>query len=84
MWQSDAFHSTYEGEGVITESELEALALTWFQDTGRDHLHGPDIAPNCDSPERTDYRQTLLFGHFRAVLYRFSSIITGGAKELAA
>jgi hypothetical protein len=26
---------------MITESELEAQAITWFQDTGWEFLHGP-------------------------------------------
>lgn len=44
----------------MTESDLEQLALTWFQDSGWDYLHGPDIAPDGDTPERTDYRQVIL------------------------
>nr|WP_267887963.1 hypothetical protein [Acidihalobacter yilgarnensis] len=35
---------------MITEGELEQLALTWFQDTGWDYRHGPDIAPDGDAP----------------------------------
>lgn len=46
----------------MTEDDLEQLALTWFQDAGRDYRHGPDIAPDGDTPERTDYRQVLLQG----------------------
>jgi type I restriction enzyme, R subunit len=30
---------------MIIESDLEQLALTWFQDTGWDYRSGPDIAP---------------------------------------
>ena len=44
----------------MTEDDLEQLALTWFQDSGWDYLHGPDIAPDSDTPERSDYRQVLL------------------------
>ena len=47
---------------MITESELEAQAITWFQDTGWEFRHGPDIAPDGDTPERADYRQVLLTG----------------------
>ena len=45
---------------MITENELEKLALTWFQDSGWEYRHGPDIAPDGDTPERADYRQVLL------------------------
>ena len=31
---------------MITEDHLEQLALTWFQNSGWDYCHGPDIAPN--------------------------------------
>ncbi|WP_322628824.1 type I restriction endonuclease [Halothiobacillus sp.] len=55
---------------MITEDQLEQLALTWFQDAGWDYRHGPDIAPDGDAPERADYRQVLLQGrlHEAAVL----------------
>ncbi|MBU0594213.1 MAG: type I restriction endonuclease subunit R [Gammaproteobacteria bacterium] len=45
---------------MITEDQLEQLALTWFQDCGWEYRHGPDIAPDGDTPERADYRQVLL------------------------
>jgi type I restriction enzyme, R subunit len=36
----------------MTEDQLEQLTLTWFQDTGWEHRHGPDIAPDSETPER--------------------------------
>lgn len=45
---------------MITESELEAQAITWFQDTGWEFRHGPYIAPDGDAPERVDCRQVIL------------------------
>jgi type I restriction enzyme R subunit len=56
----------------VTEDDLEQLALAWFQDAGWDYLHGPDIAPDSDTPERSDYRQVLLPGHLRAALHRLN------------
>jgi type I restriction enzyme R subunit len=53
---------------MLTENELEALALTWFQDSGWDYRHGPDIAPDGETPERPDYRQVVLTGRLREVL----------------
>lgn len=29
---------------MITEDHLEQVALTWFQDSGWEYRHGPDIA----------------------------------------
>ena len=56
----------------MTESDLEQLALTWFQDTGWEYRHGPDIAPDSETPERSDYRQVLLPGQLRAALGRLN------------
>lgn len=64
-----AFHG---GARVITEDHLEQLCLTWFQDSGWDFLYGPDIAPDGDTPERPDYRQTLLPGRVLEALQRLN------------
>ncbi len=46
---------------MITEDQLEQLCLDWFKTIGYDYICGYDIAPDGDSPERTDYRQIILF-----------------------
>jgi len=53
---------------VITENELEAMALTWFQDAGWEYRHGPDIAWDGETPERADYREVVLTGRLREAL----------------
>ena len=45
---------------MITEDQLEQLCLEWFQTLGYDYANGYDIAPDGDSPERSDYRQVIL------------------------
>ncbi len=57
---------------MLTENELEALALTWFQDSGWEYRHGPDIAPDGETPERADYRQVVLTGRLREALQRLN------------
>jgi type I restriction enzyme R subunit len=57
---------------MITESKLETLALTWFQDSSWEFRHGPDIAPDGDKPERADYRQVLLPGQFLEAMRRLN------------
>jgi type I restriction enzyme R subunit len=57
---------------MLTESELESLALTWFQDSGWEYRHGPDIAPDGETPERADYRQVVLTGRLRETLHRLN------------
>ena len=47
---------------MITEDQLEQLCLEWFKSIGYDYICGYDIAPDGDSPERSDYRQIILHG----------------------
>lgn len=53
---------------MIKEDQLEQLALAWFQDAGWEYRHGPDLAPDGDTPEREDYRHVLLPGRLREAL----------------
>jgi type I restriction enzyme, R subunit len=57
---------------MLTENELETLALTWFQDSGWEYRRGPDIATDGETPERADYRQVVLTGRLREALYRLN------------
>jgi len=65
----------------MVENDLEQLALTWFQDTGWDYRAGPDIAPDSDSPQRTDYRQVLLQGELREALSRLNPQIPAAVLD---
>jgi type I restriction enzyme R subunit len=66
---------------MITESELETQAITWFQDTGWEFRHGPDIAPDGDTPERADYRQVLLTARLLDTLRKLNPEIPENALE---
>jgi type I restriction enzyme R subunit len=57
---------------MLSENELESLALTWYQDSGWEYRHGPDIAPDGETPERADYRQVLLSSRLREALHRLN------------
>ena len=39
---------------MITEDQLEHLAIQWFQDTGWNHVHGAVIAPEGVAAEREE------------------------------
>jgi hypothetical protein len=41
---------------MITEDQLEHLAIQWFQDTGWNHVHGAVIAPEGVAAEREALR----------------------------
>ncbi len=66
---------------MITEDQLEQLALTWFQDSGWEYRHGPDIAPDGDTPERADYRQVLLQGRLHDALHRLNPAVPDAVLE---
>ncbi len=45
---------------MINETELEKLALSWFQDNGYAYINGKDIAPESDNPMRTSFKEIVL------------------------
>ncbi len=53
---------------MISEDELERLCLTWFQDVGWTFRHGPDIAPDAQSPVRKDWREVVLSSELETAL----------------
>ncbi len=67
----------------MNEQQLEELCLGWFQESGWRFLHGPDIAPDSSTPERTDYRQVVLRERLLAALVRINPNIPSAALEQA-
>ena len=45
---------------AITESDVEAAALSWLEGLDWQVAHGPDIAPDTPNAERADYGQVVL------------------------
>jgi len=66
---------------MITEDQLEQLCLSWFRAIGYDTVCGYDIAPDGDSPERSDYRQIVLFERLLAQLQRINPHTPLGVLE---
>lgn len=69
---------------MINEIHLENLCLDWFRKTGWQVLHGPDIAPDGETPARSDYRQVVLRERLLAALARINPHIPLHALEQAA
>jgi type I restriction enzyme R subunit len=65
----------------MTEDQLEQETLGWLADVGYTRLYGPDIAPDGDAPERTDYRQVLLTDRLRRAIDRLNPSIPLAARE---
>jgi type I restriction enzyme R subunit len=65
----------------MTEDKLEQEALDWLTESGYTHLQGPEIAPDGDSPERTDYRQVVLTDRLRNAINRLNPAIPLAARD---
>ncbi|MEG3638000.1 type I restriction endonuclease subunit R [Magnetococcus sp. PR-3] len=68
---------------MITEDQLEQQAIVWFQDNGYQYQHGPDIAPDGNTPERADYQQVVLKNRLLDALARINPQIPQSALEEA-
>ncbi len=45
---------------AFTESVIEQAALAWLESLGWNVMHGPNIAPDTPTAERSDYGQVEL------------------------
>jgi len=57
---------------IITESTVEAAALSWFEGLGYDIPHGPDIVPGESATERSDYTEGVLENRLCSALSRLN------------
>ena len=69
------------GGASLSESTVEAVALDWLTSLGWAVLHGPDIAPDTPSAERTDYGEVVLNGRLRSALARLNPDVPEDALE---
>ncbi len=66
---------------MITEDQLEHLAIQWFQDTGWNYVHGAVIAPEAVAAEREDFRAVVLKGRLAEAVRRLSPKLPESAVE---
>ncbi|NBB79285.1 MAG: DUF559 domain-containing protein, partial [Verrucomicrobia bacterium] len=69
---------------MLTEDQLEKQCLGWFMEGGWETAQGPEISPDSDAPERSDYRETVLPGRLLRALQRLNPDIPDGSLEEAA
>ena len=67
----------------VTESHVEELALDWFEELEWTVLHGPDIAFDGPTPERTSYSDVILRGRLEAAIDSLNPTLPTEAKEEA-
>lgn len=65
----------------MTEDQLEQQCLAWFAEDGWEIAHGPNIAHDGSTPERSDYKQILLFGDLEAAIRRINPHLPENAVE---
>jgi type I restriction enzyme R subunit len=68
---------------LITEDHVELQSIEWFKDLGYDYACGYNIAPDGETPERTDYRSVTLKDRLLASLKRLNPEIPLSAIDAA-
>ena len=68
---------------LVYESDVEELALDWFEELGWFALHGPDIAPDEPASERVSYSDVILRGRLVAAIDSLNAKLPTQAKEEA-
>ena len=68
---------------VITENEIELIALGYFEQLGYSVLSGLDIAPDGEHPERRSYTDVVLITRLRDSIDKLNPNIPYDAREEA-
>ncbi len=71
----------------LTESEIEDLAISLLKNQGYTHIHGPDIAPDSDNPERRNFAEVILTHRLERAVQRIndklpSDVLLSAVKEI--
>ena len=68
---------------MISEDQVEQLAIKWFKELGYDYLHGYDIAPESSTPERNNYQEVLLSSRLHTALTKLNPTLPKTAIDEA-
>ena len=66
---------------TLSEADIEQVALDWLQGLGWGVAHGPDIAPDTPTAERSDYGQVYLEQRLRAALATLNPALPSPALD---
>ena len=69
--------------GKFTEDHVEQACLDWLEDLGYGVLHGPDISPDGDTPERAAYDVTILIDRFKTAFHTINPHLSTDACDYA-
>lgn len=56
----------------LTEQDVEDAALGYFRELGYDYVHGAEIAPDGERPERATFAEVLLLGRLKDTVARLN------------
>lgn len=65
----------------IVEQDIENAALEILQELGYNVVYGPDIAPDGDAPERTNWDEVILRGRLEAAIRKLNPSLKNEAVE---
>ena len=68
---------------LVTEDQVELQSIEWLRDLGYDYICGYDIAPDGDTPERSDYISVVLRERLLSALTRINPDIPQSAIAVA-
>ncbi len=68
---------------MITEEQVEQLTIEWFQALGYNYLHGTDISPDSNYPERNNYQEVLLSNRLYTALTKLNPSLPSSAIDEA-
>ena len=69
--------------GRFTEDHVEQACLDWLEALGYGILHGPDISPDGDTPERAAYDVTILIERFKTAFHIINPHLSANAFDYA-
>jgi len=68
---------------MITEEQVEELAIGWFKELGYDYIQGADISPNSNYPERDSYQEVVLSKRLSTALRKLNPSLPTSAIDEA-
>jgi len=67
----------------LTESAIEDFAIKLLERQGYTYIHAPDIAPDSDTPERSNYADVFLTGRLERAIQRINPKLPTNAQQTA-
>ncbi|OQX09447.1 MAG: DEAD/DEAH box helicase [Thiothrix lacustris] len=67
----------------LTESAIEDFAIKLFERQGYTYIHAPDIAPDSETPERSNYADVFLSGRLEQAIKRINPKLPANALQNA-